>query len=71
MGVWISGIFLKLSLFFILASEGIKKVFGEKAKKISVVVFGIMMASVSCFPSFFDVLKSSAITWILFYFLMF
>lgn len=71
LGVWISGIFLKLSLFFILASEGIKKVFGEKAKKISVVIFGIMMASVSCFPNFFGVLKSSVITWILFYFLIF
>ena len=71
LGVWISGIFLKLSLFFILASEGVKKILGEKAKKISIIIFGIMMASVSCFPAFFGVLKTSAITWILFYFLLF
>lgn len=71
LGVWISGIFLKLSLFFILASEGIKKVFGEKVKKISIVVFGVMMASVSCFPSFFGILKTSVTTWVLFYFLIF
>lgn len=71
LGVWISGVFLKLSLFFILAAEGIKKVFGEKSKKISIIIFGIMMMFVSCFPGFFVVLKISMTTWILFYFLIF
>lgn len=44
LGIWISGIFIKLSLFLMLAGEGVKKILGEKSKKISILTFGAILA---------------------------
>ena len=43
LGIWTSGIFIKLSLFLMLAGEGVKKILGEKARKISVLIFSAML----------------------------
>ena len=70
LGVWILGIFLKLSLFIVLASEGIKKILGERASKYSVIMFGILLMLPTFFPNLFSVLKSSTATTFLFYFVI-
>ena len=70
LGVWILGIFLKLSLFIVLASEGIKKILGEKASKYSVIIFGALLMLPTFFPNLFSALKSSAATTVLFYFVI-
>lgn len=54
LGIWISGIFIKLSLFLMLAGEGVKKIFGGKFRKISVVVFSEMLAIFAFFENKLD-----------------
>ena len=62
LGIWLSGIFLKLSLFLLLAGEGLKKIWGEKIRKISIVIFGIFMSFPTFFPDFFSILRNASIT---------
>lgn len=45
LGIWISGMFIKLSLFLLLAGECVKKIWGEKKRKIAVWVFGAVIFS--------------------------
>lgn len=70
LGIWISGIFLKLSLFLLLAGEGVKKIWGEKARKVSVVIFSILMAIFPFFSENLNILHQSFITEFLFVFLI-
>lgn len=43
LGIWTMGIFIKLSLFFMLSGECVKKVAGEKLGKFFVLIFGFIM----------------------------
>lgn len=51
LGVWLAGLFVKMSLFIYLISACIKRVFGEKANKISIFMSGIIIAILSFFTS--------------------
>lgn len=44
LGIWTMGIFIKLSLFLMLSGECVKKLIGEKGRKISVITFGLFIA---------------------------
>ncbi len=70
LGIWISGIFLKLSLFLLLAGEGVKKIWGEKARKISIVIFSALMAVFPFFSENLNILHETFITEFLFVFLL-
>ncbi len=70
LGIWVSGVFLKLSLFLLLAGEGVKKILGEKARKISTVIFSILMAVFPFFSQNLNILHESFITEFLFVFLI-
>ncbi len=70
LGIWVSGIFLKLSLFLLLAGEGVKKIFGEKARKISIVIFSVLMAIFPFFSGKLNILHETFITEFLFIFLL-
>lgn len=43
LGIWTMGIFIKLSLFFMLSGECAKKVVGEKLGRFFVLLFGVIM----------------------------
>lgn len=62
LGIWMSGIFLKLSLFLLLAGEGIKNIMGEKYRKISIIVFGALMAVFPTFYENFSILREPFVT---------
>ena len=51
LGVWITGLFVKMSLFIYLISACIKRVLGQKAAKISIFISGIIIALLSFFIS--------------------
>ncbi len=70
LGIWMSGIFLKLSLFLFLAGEGVKKIKGEKMGKYSVVVFGFFMAIFPFFYGDFKILYKSFLTYFLIVYLL-
>lgn len=44
LGIWTMGIFIKMSLFLMLSGECMKKIVGEKVGKISVIIFGLLIA---------------------------
>lgn len=62
LGVWISGIFIKLSLFLMLAGEGVKKIWGEKVRKICIIIFGALLSGVSFFSDKLNIINSQFIT---------
>lgn len=62
LGVWISGIFIKLSLFLLLAGEGVKKIWGEKIRKRSILIFGFLISVTSFFSDKLELLSSGYIT---------
>lgn len=70
LGIWMSGIFLKLSLFLFLAGEGVKKIKGERAGKISVVIFGFLMAIFPFFYGDFKILYEGFLTYLLLIYLV-
>lgn len=51
LGIWITGLFIKVSLFIYLLAACIQRIFGEKASKISIFISGIIIASLSYFIS--------------------
>ncbi len=55
LGIWTSGIFIKLSLFLMLAGEGVKKIFGEKARKISVLIFSAVLVTLTFFTENYNI----------------
>ena len=65
-----SGIFLKLSLFLLLAGEGIKNIMGEKYRKISIIIFGALMAVFPLFYENFSILREPFVTGFLFVYLL-
>lgn len=65
LGIWMSGIFLKLSLFLFLAGEGVKKIKGERVGKISTIVFGFVLAIFPFFYGEFKILYKSFLTYFL------
>lgn len=69
-GIWISGIFLKLSLFLLLAGEGVKNMFGEKYRKISIIIFSVLMAAFPIFYENFSILREPFVTGFLFIYLI-
>jgi len=71
LGIWMSGIFLKTSLFLLLASEGIKKIWGEKIRKRFILLFSVLLSISTLFIGNFSLLRSKIITECLFYFLIF
>ena len=70
LGIWMSGIFLKLSLFLLLAGEGIKNMAGEKYRKISIIVFSILMAIFPMFYENFSILREPFVTGFLLIYLL-
>lgn len=62
LGVWMSGIFIKASLFMLLAAEGIKKIWGEKIRKIFIISIGILFSVATFFMGNLGELKKSSIT---------
>jgi hypothetical protein len=66
----VSGIFLKLSLFLLLAGEGVKKIWGEKARKNSILIFSVLMAVFPFFSEDLNILHQPFITEFLFAFLL-
>lgn len=62
LGIWMSGIFLKLSLFLLLAGEGIKNILGEKYRKISIIIFSVLMAVFPMFYENFSILREPFVT---------
>lgn len=70
LGIWMSGIFLKLSLFLFLAGEGVKKIKGERARKVSIILFGLVMALFPFFYGDFKILYKSFLTYFLFAYLI-
>lgn len=71
LGVWISGIFLKTSLFLLLSSEGIKKIWGEKIRKRFILSFGLILSVMMFFVNKLSILKRASITNFLLIFLLF
>ena len=71
LGIWMAGIFLKTSLFLLLASEGIKKIWGEKIRKISILIMSILLSICVFFINNFSILKKNSITVFLITFLIF
>lgn len=70
LGIWISGIFIKLSLFLMLAGEGFKKIFGEKFRKISVVIFSGMLVIFAFFENKLNFISGELFENILLWFLL-
>lgn len=70
LGVWISGIFIKLSLFLMLAGQGIKKIFGEKIRKVCILIFGILLSGISLFSDKLNIFNSRFFTDFLLWFLI-
>ncbi len=70
LGVWVAGIFIKSSLFLLLASEGVKKIWGEKIRRIFILSFGIIASILTFFMGNLGILKKSSITNILLGFLI-
>lgn len=70
LGIWVSGIFLKLSLFLLLSGEGVKKIWGERARKISIIIFSFIMALFPFFSENLNILHQTFITEFLFIFLL-
>ena len=65
-----SGIFLKLSLFLLLAGEGIKNIMGEKYRKISIIIFSVLMAVFPMFYENFSILREPFVTSFFFVYLI-
>lgn len=70
LGIWMAGIFLKTSLFLLLASEGIKKIWGEKIRKLSILIFSIILSICVFYINNFSILKNNSVTIFLFVFLI-
>ena len=70
LAIWMSGIFLKLSLFLLLAGEGIKKILGERARKISIIIFSAVMSAFPFFYENFQILREEFFTKLLFWYLI-
>ena len=70
LGIWMAGIFLKTSLFLLLASEGIQKIWGENIRKKFILILSGLFAVSMIFIGNFSFLKSKAITEFLFFFLI-
>lgn len=70
LGIWISGIFIKLSLFLMLAGEGVKKIWGEQARKRSILIFGFLISVMSFFSDKLELLSSPFMTSFLIWFLI-
>lgn len=70
LGIWISGIFIKLSLFLMLTGEGIKKIWGEEVRKKSIIIFGFLISLTSFFSDKLELLSSPFMTSFLIWFLM-
>ncbi len=70
LGIWISGIFIKLSLFLMLTGEGIKKIWGEQVRKKSILIFGFLISLTSFFSDKLELLSSPFMTNFLIWFLM-
>ncbi|MBR2579270.1 MAG: hypothetical protein IKE41_03960, partial [Clostridia bacterium] len=70
LGIWISGIFIKLSLFLMLTGEGIKKIWGEQVRKKSIIVFGFLISATSFFSDKLELLSSTFMTNFLIWFLI-
>ena len=51
LGVWLTGLFIKISLFIYLIAACINKVLGEKASRVSIFISGIIIAILSYFVS--------------------
>lgn len=62
LGIWISGIFMKTSLFMLLSAEGIKKIWGEKVRRIFIISVGILFSAATFFMGSLGELKKSSIT---------
>lgn len=69
LGIWMSGIFLKLSLFLFLAGEGVKKIKGERMRKNAIILFGLGLALFPFFYGDFKILYKSFLTYFLFAYL--
>lgn len=70
LGIWISGIFIKLSLFLMLTGEGIKKIWGEQVRKKSIIIFGFLISIASFFSDKLELLSSAFMTNFLIWFLI-
>lgn len=70
LGIWISGIFIKLSLFLMLTGQGIKKIWGEEARKKSIIIFGFLISVTSFFSDKLELLSSTFMTNFLIWFLI-
>ncbi len=70
LGIWISGIFIKLSLFLMLTGEGIKKIWGEQVRKRSILIFGFLISVMSFFSDKLELLSSPFMTSFLIWFLI-
>ncbi len=68
-GMWITGIFIKISLFLYLFSECIKKICNEKIAKISIVIGGMIIGFISLIfsvsPLFLSILYNLKINFVL------
>lgn len=71
LGIWMCCIFLKTSLFLLLASQGIKKIWGEKIRKRFILLFGLILSIATFFMGNLSLLKEKLITIILLVFLIF
>ncbi len=71
LGIWICGIFLKTSLFLLLASEGVKKIWGEKIRRRFILGFSVILSISTFFIGNFSLLRGTFITEFLFFFLIF
>ncbi len=70
LGVWICAMFLKQSLFIFLASQCVKKIWGEGVRKKSILFFGLLLSISAFFVDKLQILKQMFITDFLFVFLI-
>lgn len=71
LGIWMSGIFIKTSLFLLLSAEGMGKIWGEKFRKKFIIFVGVIFSIVSLFIGNLNELKKTSVTIFLLIFLIF
>ncbi|BED92700.1 MAG: GerAB/ArcD/ProY family transporter [Candidatus Paraimprobicoccus trichonymphae] len=70
LGVWITTVFIKISLFLLLCSESVKKMFGDFASKVSILIFGFLVVLGSSFVYKKDIFSGLFNINFIFYFTM-
>lgn len=70
LGVWMSGIFLKLSVFIFLCGECVKKIFGEKMRNYIISFCGAVLGIVSLFPDVMDTFHTEFVTSLMFWYVI-